>query len=113
LFRLRFVPIAQGAAQMGDLELEIRDLRLAHHILAIAQQFLRMPNQELAVFNVFFREHPRKVAAPPALQNRFMWRSPISRDAALRRPRVGLNWGGPLLHTPQRGVPTHYWVLST
>jgi hypothetical protein len=39
------------------LQFEIRPGALAQKVAAIAQQLLRMPDQEMAMLNVFLREH--------------------------------------------------------
>jgi hypothetical protein len=79
-FRARFIPILQTLAQRLELELEIAHRALAQNVSAIPQQLLRMPNQEMAVLNVFLGQHSRKVAAPPALQNRIVWQELRSRQ---------------------------------
>ena len=50
-------------AQCFDLQFEIADRALAQNVAAIAEQLLRMPDQEMAVFDVFPGEHERSVIA--------------------------------------------------
>ena len=52
-----FVLVAQTLAQFLDLRFQVRDGDFAENVLAIAQQFLRVANEEMTVFDVARIEH--------------------------------------------------------
>ena len=57
LFDCSFVLVAQPLAQFLDLRFQVRDGDFAENVLAIAQQFLRVANEEMTVFDVARFEH--------------------------------------------------------